>query len=289
MGQDDGAGRFTLPDGTHIGQVGLRVGSLDTILPFYRKVLGLSVERGDDQATVGVEDDPLLLLDEDSDAPQRLAEEAGLYHVAIKLPTRRALANALEHIRASEATLSGAADHIVSEALYLRDPEGNGIELYRDRPRSTWTETADGGVVIDTKPLELEDLASASEAIEGSYHVPPGTEVGHIHLEVTDLDAAESFYVDGLGLQLMARFGTQASFLAAGGYHHHIGLNTWNERRHPRGTGRGLTWFTVSLPDPAALEDAHRNLTTAGYDVEERRQSIVVSDPDGIQIRLTVS
>lgn len=196
---------------------------------FYRDVVGLSVLRTSATTSVlGVADTPLLVLEGADDTLERHRSGAGLYHNAFRVPSRAALGDALGRIR-DHWQLSGASDHWVSEALYLTDPEGNGIEIYRDYPRDEWPIADDGCVLISTEPL---DLASIEAAAAGDNQAPPGTDVGHVQLEVTSLDAFRDFYVDTLGFEVQTTVPV-ASFVSAGGYHHHIGANTWNHRTTP--------------------------------------------------------
>jgi catechol 2,3-dioxygenase len=278
----------SLPDATRLGRVALSVKDLGETIDFYRDVVGLAViARRDAAATLGVDGTPLLELRRDDDAAARTAEQAGLFHSAFRVPSRAALGAALERIREGW-TLEGASDHRVSEALYLTDPEGNGVEVYRDRPRERWPRTDDGGVRMATLPLDLDDVASESD---GATDAPAGTTLGHVHLEATSIASAREFYVDALGLDVMMDAGS-ALFLAAGRYHHHVGVNTWNGRSEPA-SGRGLAWFEVVVPDADAVESARRRLSAAGVDVVERDSAatghgsaIEFADPDGIGIRL---
>ncbi|KTG29719.1 VOC family protein [Haloferax profundi] len=275
----------SLTDATHLGRVTLRVGSLDTLVPFYRDVVGLDVEREGSQAVCTAGDDPLVVLDEDPDAPRRRREQTGLFHLAVRVPDRGALGDALARIR-DNTSLSGASDHLVSEALYLRDPEGNGVEIYRDRPRDEWPRTDDGRVKMDTLPLDLESLLADAH---GDDSAPSGTDLGHVHLEVSDLAQSLAFYTDALGMNLRDDGYPDAAFVAAGEYHHHVGLNRWNGRRAPAGEGRGISWFEVVVPDADTLHVVRESLTQAGHAVEESNGTLVVSDPDGIEIRVTAS
>ncbi|WP_440989014.1 VOC family protein [Haloarchaeobius baliensis] len=277
-------GDTDLPAGTRPGRVALVVNDLDRLVDFYRDVVGLDVtSRSDGRATLGTATDPLLELRADPDAPERTATETGLYHVAILFPSRGALGDVLRRVR-ERWRLTGASDHGVSEALYLTDPEGNGVELYRDRPRSEWPVTDDGRLRMGVDPLDIDALTDRACRLSG---VPDGTTVGHVHLEVSDLAAAERFYVDALGLNVRQRYADAGLFLAAGDYHHHLGLNTWNNRRDPP-TGRGLRWFELLLPDGTALETVETRLRDA--DVTARRpedgDGLELTDPDGITLRL---
>ncbi|WP_439028063.1 VOC family protein [Haloarchaeobius sp. DT45] len=283
----------TLPDSTHVGRVALRVNSLDATVPFYRDVVGLDGERDDEagEARLSAGGEELVVLEEDAGAPERPHEAAGLFHLAVRVPDRPALAAALARVRA-HGSLAGASDHAVSEALYLRDPEGNGVEIYRDRPREEWQKTATGTLVIQTLPLDLDDLAAARSgaAADGrdADRVPTGTDVGHVHLEVGDLDRAIRFYVDDVGFALQNDEYDGAAFVAAGGYHHHLGLNTWNRRTAPSGDHCGLAWYELVLPDESSLAALRDRLTGRGYSVEAADGGFHVADPDGIAVRVRV-
>ncbi|QLC34594.1 VOC family protein [Halarchaeum sp. CBA1220] len=276
---------YAAPAGMHVGRVALTVGSLDAVLPFYRDGLGFAVERADGRARLRAGDRTRLVLVEDADAPARPSAAAGLYHVAIRVPDRPALAAVLERVRESGHTLSGASDHGVSEALYLRDPEGNGIEVYRDRPRAEWPRSPDGTPAMGTRPLDLSALAADAPDVGGG--LPDGTDVGHVHLEVRDLDASEAFYAGTLGLAVQERV-ERAVFAAAGGYHHHVACNTWQSRRAPADSAaRGLRWVEFAYPDAASVAAARERLPAER--VVERDDDVVeVTDPDGIRLRLVV-
>jgi catechol 2,3-dioxygenase len=277
----------TLSSGTAVGRAALVVNDLDRVVGFYRDVVGLAVQhREGERATLGAGGDPLLELTADPDAPERPRRSAGLFHTAFRVPSRAALGDAVERIE-DRWELTGASDHHVSEALYLDDPEGNGVEVYRDRPRAEWPTDDDGRVEMDTLPLDLEALADEAA---GEDAAPTGTDVGHVHLEVSDLSTARRFYVGTLGMNVRQEWGPNALFVAAGDYHHHVGLNTWNGRSGPR-EGRGLDRFELVLPDGTALEAARERFVDAGVEittVEEGAsdEGFEVRDPDGIPVRL---
>jgi len=259
----------------HVDRVALRVADLERTTAFYEDVIGLeTLERDADRAVLGV-DAPLLVLLAAPDRPPREPAETGLFHTAFRVPSRTALGDALARIE-DGWRLDGASDHHVSEALYLRDPEDNGVEVYHDRPRPDWPVADDGTVEMDTLPLALDSLRDAAV---GSDRCPSGTDVGHVHLEVSSLSAARSFYVDRLGLGVRQST-PSALFLAFGAYHHHVGCNTWNGRSSPA-EGRGLAWVELVADDPAAIR--------ARFDAEtvaERSDGIEVCDPDGLAIRV---
>lgn len=281
-----------LPDGTRIGRAALRVADLEETTAFYRDVVGLSVlDRDADRASLGVDGTALLVLERDPDRPERGRTDAGLFHTAFRVPSRAALGEALARVR-DRWRLDGASDHLVSEALYLDDPEGNGVEIYRDRPREEWP-VDEGTVRMATEPLDVRGVAAAGEAASGGDLVddaPPGTDVGHVHLEVTSLPAFEAVYVDGLGFEV-GMSGPNVRFVAAGGYHHHLGANTWRGRTTPA-AGRGLAWFEVVVPDDDALDAVRGRLDAIASDgevelvVEGREDGIAVTDADGIEVRI---
>ncbi len=260
-----------MPAAMRMGPVGLGVRELETVAGFYRDVVGLRVrERTDERAVLGTATADLLHLIGDPDQPARPPEAAGLYHVAFRVPTRAALGGALGR---TADHLTGASDHGVSEALYLSDPEGNGVEIYRDRPEAEWP-SEDGSLVIPTDPLDLESLQAVAEPGD---RVPTGTDIGHVHLEVTDLDRAAAFFTDRLGLNRRYAY-RGAAFLAAGGYHHHIGLNTWQRRIQPH-SGAGIDWLSLVVPETAR----EPLLDALG---EDGADELTVETADRIPIRL---
>ncbi|EJN59147.1 VOC family protein [Halogranum rubrum] len=269
-----------VPDTARIGRTALVVANLDETVEFYTDVVGLTVQTRDtNAATLGAGETPLLVLTEDEDAPPRRRDQTGLFHTAFLLPTRAALGAALDRIR-EHARLSGASDHYVSEALYLSDPEGNGVEIYWDRPRAEWPRADDGTVEIGTIPLDVDELAAQSD---GAATAPSGTTVGHVHLEVSSIDASKAFYVDTLGLRPQTEM-PSALFVAAGDYHHHLGLNTWNGRTRPPG-GRGLAWFEFVVGDAETLAAVRRRLADAGVSTTDVADGFEVGDPDGVSLR----
>lgn len=244
--------------GTTMGAVHLTVSDLDRSLAFYERVVGLRAGERDDGDIVlsGADGEALVRLHGERSAPALDRRATGLFHLAILLPTRLDLAFALARLSASRWPLDGASDHLVSEALYLSDPDGNGIEIYRDRPRVQWRRS-DGELQMATLPLDLRDVAGElATAGEPQPHVPAGTTIGHVHLQVSELEASERFYAGVLGFEVMVRTYPGALFVAAGGYHHHLGLNTWNSARSgpPVAGAVGLRQYEVVLPGPAELE-----------------------------------
>lgn len=272
----------TLPATTHVGRVALVVNDLEVMVQFYEDVVGLTtMTRDAAAATLGAGGDELLVLDAHREVSERGPDQTGLFHTSFRVPTRKALGDALARVR-THAHLSGASDHLVSEALYLSDPEDNGVEIYCDRPRTEWPTTDDERVEMDTLPLDLDALQAAGT---GADTAPDGTDVGHVHLEATDLDAAREYYVDTLGLGVRQRMGDSALFVAAGDYHHHVGLNTWNGRSESA-SGRGLDWFELVLPDDEALDAVRSRLQDGELGVEQTEDAFALTDPDGIGVRV---
>ena len=263
------------PD-THMGLVELSVSDLDRSLAYWQEAIGLRMlSRENGAAELGA-DSPLVRLVEEPDA--RSAQGfTGLFHVALLVPDRPSLGRFLAHTAREQIPLTGLSDHVVSEAIYLRDPDHHGIEIYADRPREQW----EGRVsqTMTTIPLDTDSLlAEAGDA--GFDGLPNGTTVGHVHLCVRDVDEMVGFYRDELGMGLMAQGGQQAAFLSAGGYHHHLGGNTWETRGAPpapEGTAR-LLRFTIVLPDAAEMER-----------VAERIGGTEVRDPSGNPLVLAVA
>ena len=273
---------------TAIGPVRLTVADLDRAQEFYERAIGLRhVERSGDVTRLGAEPGtPLLELIGRPDAPPRPPRATGLFHLAILVPSRPELARALERVVDAGFSFTGTSDHLVSEALYLNDPEGNGIELYRDRPREEWPR-ANGTIQMSTEPLDVDALmAELPPGPDGG--MPPGTRMGHVHLQVADLEPAEAFYHGVLGFDVTVRGYPGALFLSAGGYHHHIGLNTWNSAGAPQPElgSRGLSRFEVVLPDGDELERVAVQVDAAGLRSERSDGGLLVADPSGNRVLL---
>jgi catechol 2,3-dioxygenase len=264
----------------HIGAVHLTIADLDRSIRFYEAHLGFTVHRRDERtAWLGAGDGDLLVLAQSPRAP-RVRGTTGLYHFAILVPSRADLARALRRLVETETVLQGAADHGVSEALYLADEDGNGIEIYRDRARADWP-FVNGQLQMGADPVDLDDLLS--ERGDGGGLLARGTVVGHVHLHVARLADAQRFYVDLLGFELMQRYGPSALFVSAGGYHHHIGLNTWaGVGAPPPPPGAiGLRHFDVRLPTDAAVADVMVRLRAAEIPIESVDGGFLVRDPSG--------
>ena len=272
--------RAELPAATRMGAVHLTVGDLDRSLAYYEQQIGLRLHARDGgRATLGADGEDLLVLTEEPGA-QPADGYSGLFHFALLVPQRADLARWLAHAARDGVSLSGLSDHWVSEAIYLRDPDHHGIEIYADRPRELWESQV--GQRLTTLPLDVEDLLGvlddpATATFDG---LAAGTVMGHVHLCVSAIEPTNAFYRDRVGFAVMARLGDQATFLSAGGYHHHLGGNTWQSAGAPyapEGRAR-LTQMTIVLPDAASLDEAARRI--GGTEVR---------DPSGIPVVLTTS
>ena len=280
-----------IPPDTSIGKVRLRVADLDDLTTFYERVIGLeAIERGGDVTRLGAAGgEALIELVGAPDAPAPPSFSTGLFHLAILVSDRAELARSLQRVAGAGWRLTGASDHLVSEALYLQDPEGNGVEIYRDRPREEWRRNGDE-LAMATLPLDLESVLGELDPGERQANgMPGGTTMGHIHLQVADIPAAARFYNRALGLDVMVRSYPGALFLAAGGYHHHVGLNTWqSEGAPPPPEGAlGLDRYELVLPDAAERDSAADRLAEAGADPQRLDEGVVASDPSGNRVLLT--
>lgn len=272
---------------TFVDVVSLKVSQLERSLDYYETIIGFRVLEKSEQKAVLTADGktPLVILEQPNVPLPKDAHQPGLYHFAILLPTRADLGAFLQHIIEKRVQL-GASDHIVSEALYLSDPDGNGIEVYADRPASHWQLGA-GKIRMATEPLQAESVLA--EAKETWNKLPAGTIMGHIHLHVTNLDATKQFYCDGLGFDVVYHY-PQALFMSTGGYHHHIAANTWNRAADasPSENQVGLQWFSVLFPSDEARMNAIETLQNLGYSVNEAGNHYHTEDPSGNRIQLKI-
>lgn len=285
---------YRLPAETRLGPVRLQVADLERSLEYYRAVLGFRLRSragaGAVLASHGEERALVTLEERTGAAPVPMRGRLGLYHFAVLLPTRADLGRFLGHL-ARMGTQAGASDHLVSEALYLRDPDGLGIEVYADRPRSLW-EARGPELRLETAPLDAADLLREAGDTPWSG-MPAGTAIGHVHLHVGDLAAADRFYHQALGLDRMTWSYPGALFLGAGGYHHHLGLNTWGgpgAERPGEEEARLLEW-TVELPNAESVAEAGRSLEAAGHPIDRPGDegAVVTRDPWGTRLRLRVA
>ena len=284
----DGTGSAIDP-GARIGAVELAVADLDRVREFYERSVGLrTLDSAAERASLGPEGGPAILeLVAEPDAPPRPPGTTGLFHFAILVPDRRDLAAALRRVGDSGWRFSGASDHLVSEALYLSDPEHNGIEIYRDRPREDWDYDGDQ-VRMATIPLDVAEVMAALDGADPAAPMREGTRIGHVHLNVSDLDTTEAFYSRGLGLGVTVRGYPGALFLAAGDYHHHVGANTWAGEGAPRPPlgALGLRWYELLVPDGDELAAIESRLSAAGADVHRSGTELSATDPSGIAVRV---
>jgi catechol 2,3-dioxygenase len=271
------------------GGVRLNVRDLSRSRHFYEETIGLHPIDGDaPQLRLGADGSTLVELVESPDAPARPPGTTGLFHLAILLESRLELARALHRVARSGWSLTGASDHLVSEALYLSDPEGNGIELYRDRPRADWP-LSQGRLRMATLPLDLDDVAAELGGDSDPGGAGAGARIGHLHLNVADLDRAEAFYCGLLGLEVTVRSYPGALFVSSGGYHHHLGLNTWAGRGAPPppAGALGLDRFELVVDGMPELERLERRLLEAGTGARRGEEGILVADPFAHAILLT--
>lgn len=280
---------YRLPPGTDVGAVRLQVADVGRSVAYYRRVLGMAVvEEGAGGAALGTIDGAALieLREEPGAAPAPSMGRLGLFHFAILLPDRGALGALIGHLSGLGERV-GASDHLVSEALYLTDPDGLGIEVYADRPRREWRRR-DRQLVMATEPLDVAAVARAAHGEEWSG-MPAGTTMGHVHLHVGDLDAAAAFYHEALGLDKTVWSYPGALFLSAGGYHHHLGLNTWARGAMPADeTDAKLLEWRLLVPSQADIEEVAASLDRAGCAVQRDDEGLLTSDPWGTAVRIGV-
>lgn len=262
--------KFQISAATHPGHLSLKVADLEQQTNFYTEIIGLTLLKQTNWTSVLGVDKEILLVLKKVENPLPISKKTGLFHVAFLLPTRKDLGNALIHYLTNKAPLVGASDHGYSEALYLNDPEGNGIEVYSDKPRKLWDIRSDGEIVGITIELDGDDLI---ESADGKWQgFPKGSSIGHVHLKVADLKQTEDFYTEVLGLDLKTNYGNQAKFFAAGDYHHHIGSNIWLGRNTPamleNDLGLDYYTFSVSSEKEIARIEQHWQEMTVSYQNE---------------------
>jgi catechol 2,3-dioxygenase len=287
---EEGGGGPTFANRTpmRIGMVTIRVRKLDAMADYYRDVLGLAVmERSAGGAVLGAGGVKLLVLEARPDAANEARAAAGLYHTAFLMPTRKDLARWLVNAAIHRVPLSGFADHLVSESVYLDDPEGNGIEVYADRDPSQW-KWSEGSVAMATDQLDIDNLVALTNTRVSDYaHAPDGLRIGHVHLRVGDLAKADGFYRGTLGFDpTRARNG--AAFLSSGRYHHHLGLNVWQSagagRRDDAATG--LAWFSLEIEKADLFAAREERLRQSGVEVAAVANGLEAVDPWGTRVRL---
>jgi catechol 2,3-dioxygenase len=281
---------YRLPGATRLGPVRLQIADLARSLAYYQQVLGLNVlEHTDTRVLLGAhgDDTPLVELHELRGArPMKHGGELGLYHFAILLPDRPSLGRFVQHL-GEIGVRAGAGDHLVSEAFYLTDPDGLGIEVYADRPRSTWHRIG-RQLMLATDPVDVADLVRAAGDVPWTG-MPAGTVMGHVHLHVGDIAQGAAFFTEALGFDRMTWSYPGALFLGAGGYHHHLGTNTWagsGARRPEAGDARLLEW-TIDLPAASDVDAVAESFQRAGYTSERADDgSLFARDPWGTALRV---
>lgn len=273
----------------------MNVSDMERSLTFFRERLGFKVIRRTTNFTsLGAGTTEIIQLEEakiGNGNAFRDPHTSRLYHFAVRVPSRLALAQVINQLQVTGTPLQGFADHLVSEAVYLSDLDGNGIEIYRDRPRDQWPREADGRLKMATEPLDLEGvLSELGEVPARPFVLDPATRMGHIHLHVEDLEVAVGFYRDALGFDLVLRYGPSAAFLSAGSYHHHIGLNTWvavGSAPPPEGA-LGMVRYVIEMPDQPSMDNVANNLRTAQVDFQTHDNGLIIRDPSGNEIKLSV-
>ena len=285
---------YSIHPNTVLGEVKLRVSNLERSLLFYEKVVGLTLlsRTGEHTASFTAKggSTPLLILEEIPNAkPIAPRSHAGLYHFAILLPDRTSLGIALRHLAESGIEI-GQGDHTVSEALYINDPDGHGIEIYADRPRSTWKKDEHNNYIMGTDPVDVQGLLQLAGNTPFTG-LPAGTIIGHVHFHISDLEEARHFYNHLLGFDIVvdaSRY-MHALFVSAGGYHHHIGLNIWAGKGAPKvpSDAVGIDYFTIIFENQAVYAEALQRLEQNGVSVNRKADEARVTDPFGIQIRIT--
>jgi len=281
--------KFHSKPNTYVGHVNIRVQDLDRSLTFYQEVLGFQILEQTDKAVKLTTDGKtsVLSIEQPENVVPKQGKTTGLYHFALLLPKRSDLADIVHHFM-NIGIRYGSSDHLVSEALYLADPDGNGIEIYIDRDPSEWS-WSNSEVAMAVDPLNFEDLLSAGKQ-QSWKGLPSGTVMGHIHLHVSELKKTEEFYSKGLGFEVVNRYGDQALFISTGKYHHQIALNTWAGvgAPTPPENSVGLESFTIVLADEAARNTIIAQLKSIGASVTEENDSIISYDPSGNRIYLGI-
>lgn len=264
-----------------LGPVSLRTRDPERLAPFYEQAVGLVRLRSTAHAiTLGAGSTALVILIRDPATVPLARPAPGLFHLAVRVPDRKALAARIHALRALSVPF-GASDHLVSEALYVDDPDGNGVEIYRDRAPAEWPRDAGGGIAMATLRLDVADVAAEIPVPAALQAAPAGTDIGHVHLKVADLAEANRFWHETVGFDIMARY-PGALFVAAGGYHHHLGLNVWQSAHAapPPAGSSGLAQFEIRLPR-AEIPPLAARVSAAGYPVEPLGDGIVLRDPSG--------
>lgn len=275
---------------TRIGAIHLVTAHMPQQVMFYTSGIGLKLlKQEDNTAVLGARPErPLLTLTWNPSA-RRQKGTTGLYHMAIRVPDRYELARTLAHLAQAGAEFDGVADHLVSESFYLKDFDGNGIEIYRDRPAAEWPRDSLNQLKMDTKSLDIDNLIGELLDKPSNWEgIHPETEMGHVHLYVSALGEAQRFYTEIIGLELMQKLDTTADFLSANGYHHHVAINSWlgEGAPAPGKNASGLRWFELLLPDQKTLDAIKMRAKAAGIKTKKQDGGILLRDPSGNGILL---
>lgn len=274
---------------THMGRLELRVRDMNKVLDFYTRGVGLTPMSDEPGAvTLGLQGTPIVRLSESKDLRPAAPGGAGLFHTAVVYEQESALAGAIERMARNYArTYVGSGDHLVSQAFYFTDPEGNGVELYHDRPRDQWT-WIDGQVQMDT--LFVDPNQYMRDHLDDSSQEEAKGDLGHVHLQVGDIPSAKEFYVNALGFEQTFLMGSQALFVSAGGYHHHMAMNVWNSRgAAPRSSTLGMGVVDITVPNADELTSAEVRLKERGFQPNFDGRTLSVNDPWNNEIRLAVA
>lgn len=273
-----------------VNELVLKVTDINRSIRFYTKIMGFSILKKNGKEAILTADgfNPIVTLIEPEDVVPKIPNRTGIYHVAVLLPSSYHLGLFIKNIREQSYPILGGSNHGVSEAIYLDDPDGNGIEVYRDTATTEWNKSGDR-INMVSDPLDYDQLIAESGE-DKWVNMPLDTIIGHIHLHVGDLDLAKKFYTEGLGFNLTMEAGTSAIFLSSGGYHHHIGLNIWNGRNAEPlpGNSVGMKYYTLQFPDEETRENKVNNLVNLGYEIIKEGNEVFTKDPSSNLIKLKV-
>lgn len=281
-----------IPENTKIQSIALRVVNLEKMIDFYSGLIGFKeIKREEKESYLSAtgKEPYLIKLTEMKSIRQRMQHTAGLYHTAIRFPNRKELARVFMHLFNKKVKLQGFSDHLVSEAIYISDPEGNGVELYADKPREQW-KWNHGQVEMATEPLDLNSLVREiqSSDVDDKFEIHPGTDIGHVHLRVTNLKKAEKFYYKLFGFDITTRNYDGALFFSAGGYHHHIGVNVWSSLNGEKAPddGPGLDNFTISVPEERYIKEIIQRFRDSKIEFDKFDGGIMIRDFDNMRISI---
>ena len=276
---------FQLPAETNLHHVRLRTGNLDRAIDFYQRVIGLKIlERHSDTVSLSAAESQtaILILTADASAVRRPLRATGLYHLAIRYPTRRELAHSLVRLVAANCSISGGSDHQFGASIYLDDHDGNGVELYFDLPRPQWPLRQDKLFILTgNNPLNFDRLLASVEGEEPQLQAPSGTDLGHLNLHVPDLVEAEQFYRDVLSFEMTAHIGPGGRFLATGGYHHQIAINNWSGKNPAPENAIGLISYRFTVPDAKTLLTLEERAKARHHQTRWAGDILQIRDPNG--------